>query len=151
MNHQTNKSILHVKNSRSKSHAHAKRGHKGKDCIYYDPDKKSCGNRSSGFYQQFCHHDFCDSKQYKTDTLSTYDDSYIELPQQASYHDTTQYRESLSNYLGTPSHIGYLQRADGEPRRHKARCKYYNKIAKSCTYYRRKCPRSAHCKMYTET
>lgn len=145
-----NKSVMHISRSASKSNKHSKRGKKGKDCIYYQDDTQSCNNEMSGYYHQLCHHDYCHGKQYIADDLSHYDDTYIQLPQRASYHDTTNYRESLSQYIGTPAHVGYLRRKDGEPRRHMSRCTHLQKPTKWCKVRKDKCIGSSHCNDYMD-
>lgn len=53
-----------------------------------------------------------------------------------------------------PWHIGFAKKEENDPRRHKARCIYYeNKICKCrelMPYKGRRCPGSSHCDYYTE-
>ena len=48
----------------------------------------------------------------------------------------------------TPWHVGFAKKEEDDPRRHKARCIYYN--VGNCKYKGGKCSGSAHCKRYSE-
>lgn len=152
--HQPNHSVMHISNSRSKSNKHAKRGVKGRDCIFFNADKHTCDNELSLFYRTFCNHDHCNKRIYKNANqqdksgLSPYDEDYIQLPSQAGRHDATTEYIAISRNIGTPCHIGYLK-SDGV-RRHKSRCIYYRKDNKHCTLTFTKCKGSSHCNKYTE-
>ena len=56
----------------------------------------------------------------------------------------------------SPWHIGYTKKKENDPRRHKARCIYYDNKTKICisaksSYCGVKCGGSAHCGAYRET
>lgn len=53
----------------------------------------------------------------------------------------------LGDLTGSPWHVEKFTRAEGDDRRHRSRCKYYND--KGCDYYGR-CKGSAHCDIYKE-
>lgn len=42
-------------------------------------------------------------------------------------HNPEPERKSLNERIGTPSHVSYLKMSEGDTRRHKARCKEYDK------------------------
>lgn len=48
----------------------------------------------------------------------------------------------------TPWHVGFAKKKEDDPRRHKARCRYYEEG--KCMRYNMKCCGSAHCKEYKE-
>lgn len=53
----------------------------------------------------------------------------------------------------TPWHIGFIKKDESDPRRHKARCFYYQNGECHCvrsSYYTLKCPGSSHCSRYRE-
>ncbi|TCT14592.1 hypothetical protein EDC18_10573 [Natranaerovirga pectinivora] len=55
----------------------------------------------------------------------------------------------------TPWHIGYAVKEEDDPRRHRARCVYYDNSNKKCIthksrYFMVKCGGSAHCNYYSE-
>lgn len=53
----------------------------------------------------------------------------------------------------TPWHIGFVKKDESDPRRHKARCFYYQRGECHCTksaYYTSRCPGSSHCSKYIE-
>lgn len=52
------------------------------------------------------------------------------------------------NLTGTPWHIEKMVREEGDPRRHRSRCRFFRKADAYCTSQRRKCPGSAHCSRY---
>lgn len=137
--------ILYIKNSKNKSNKHVKRGRKGKDCIYFNENKLTCSNKNHYRYNNFCVSDDCLSFKQK---LSPYDDTYIPLPNKSSIHESDNRFIGMSKNIGTPVHGEYLK-SDGY-RRHKARCIYYNKKTKSCTWFSHKCIGSSHCNKYQE-
>ena len=141
-------SILHVKNSRSKSVKHIKRGRKGKDCVYFNTDKLSCDNIRSPYHKQFCKLCSLFTPVEKNNELSEYDENYIQLPHQAAIHESTTENIKLSRDIGTPVHVGYLKKTD--TRRHKARCIYIDKATKMCKWFMRKCTSSSRCEKYRE-
>lgn len=51
---------------------------------------------------------------------------------------------------GTPWHIEKMTREEGDPRRHRARCRFFRKKDSYCTLHKRKCSGSAHCSRYKE-
>lgn len=141
--------IIHIKNSKSKSNKHIKRGKKGKDCIYFNDKKLTCKNRNSGYYNKFCRSDECNNYlSVIKQTLSQYDDSYIQLPIQSGTHEKTNEYIAVSKNIGTPCHVGYLK--NNGVRRHKAKCIYYDKIKKFCKLCLYKCVGSSHCENYKE-
>ncbi|WP_312045138.1 hypothetical protein [Anaerotignum sp.] len=144
--------IITIKNSKSKSNKHVKRGEKGKDCIYFNDEKLTCDNRFSGYYRQFCQLSYCGRfkpKESKVNNeLSDYDESYIQPPDKASVHEFTNEYIGLSKNIGTPCHIDYLKSKGC--RRHRARCIYYDKIKKFCGWFMTKCTGSSHCDKYKE-
>ena len=81
-------------------------------------------------------------------TLSEYDESYIQLPDQAAIHESTMESIKLSKDIGTPVHLSYLKKNDD--RRHKARCIYIDKATKMCKWFMRKCTSSSRCDKYRE-
>ena len=53
----------------------------------------------------------------------------------------------------TPWHISFVKKDESDPRRHKARCFYYQQGECHCVksaYYTSRCPGSSHCNKYTE-
>lgn len=44
-------SVMYIKNSKSKNNKRVKRGRKGKDCMHYNKEKKTC-NRTKSFVNQ---------------------------------------------------------------------------------------------------
>lgn len=154
-----NKSILHVKRSKSKSYKHKKRGRKGINCIWFNPDKATCNCNISGRYNKFCKSDNCnnykaikeqeENKKNVKSNLSPYDENYIIKPYKASIHESDNKFIGISKSIGTPVHGEYLKNKDGI-RRHKARCINYNKVDKSCRILNNKCIGSSHCNYYDE-
>lgn len=140
------KSILHVKNSKSKSYKHKKQGRLGKDCIYYNKEKQTCNNRMNLMYNIFCKSDNC--KYYKKKKSEKENDVFAPLPIQAGTHERTNEYIAVSRNIGTPCHVGYMK--SNEPRRHKARCIYYDKESKKCRHYLYKCIGSSKCEKYKE-
>lgn len=149
----SNKSILYIKKSKSKTNKHKKRGNIGKDCIYYNHDKLSCDCSLSPYNHTLCK--MCD--YFKTNNSNNKDNIifenkvYITKPEQAGIHDL--YKERLSKNIGTPVHTEYLLKNKFDKRRHKARCIYYNKNDKLCycgksNVYMLKCNTSTHCIYY---
>lgn len=57
-------------------------------------------------------------------------------------------RNNISQMEGTSWHVGYIKMSENDTKRHKSRCKYYNK--EECDYYNYKCPGSSHCSQYRE-
>ena len=56
----------------------------------------------------------------------------------------------LSRMTGTPWHVNRFTREEGDKRRHKSRCKFYNKASGFCRKRHHECRGSAHCKYYDE-
>ena len=52
-------SINRIKNSKSKSIKHVKRGRKGKDCIYFNHEKLTCLHPLSPYHNCFCNSKEC--------------------------------------------------------------------------------------------
>lgn len=146
--------IITIKNSKSKSNRHTKRGLKGKDCIYFNEEKQTCLNRLSGYYRRFCMPNYCGKFKPKEDKmkhncgLSKYNENHIPLPDKASVHESTNEYIGLSKNIGTPCHVSYLK-SEGR-RRHKARCIYYDKVSKFCDWFMTKCTGASHCDKYKE-
>lgn len=147
-----NKSVIHIKNSKSKSNKHIKRGRKGKDCIFFDGINLTCGNGRLMSYNQFCKSESC--KDFKSRNvivqqgLSGYDDTHMQLPTQQGTHEKTNEYIAVSKNIGIPCHVGYLK--DDGYRRHKARCIYYDKVKKFCEWFMMKCTGSSKCDRYEE-
>lgn len=57
---------------------------------------------------------------------------------------------SVKRMQGTPWHIEKITRAEGDERRHRSRCKYYDKREKFCEKRNGRCIGSAHCEEYKE-
>ena len=55
---------------------------------------------------------------------------------------------SISQLTGTPWHKERVHRAEGDDRRYKGRCKYFNYESESCSKAAGKCHGSAHCDYY---
>lgn len=55
---------------------------------------------------------------------------------------------SISRLTGTPWHTEQMHRSEGDERRYKGRCKYYNYQGGRCIYRCQKCSGSAHCDYY---
>ena len=51
---------------------------------------------------------------------------------------------------GTPWHVEKMHRAEGDNKRHRSRCVYYNAETKQCSKLHIKCFGSAHCTSYRE-
>lgn len=126
------------------------KGQYKKRCLYYDKNSQMCTNKK-------CHTSYCttarnctcyEEKEVTYKTLSDYDDTYIQLPDQAGTHERTNEYIAVSKAIGTPCHVGYMKNP-GE-RRHKARCIYYDKSNKQCKYYKFKCIGSSRCEKYEE-
>lgn len=145
--------VLHIKNSRNKSYKHIKRGRKGKDCIYYCKEMKSCNNKNSMYYMKFCKSDNCKYYTiYEKNKINT-NDIIVEKPLQMGIHERTNEYIVISKNIGTPVHVGYLHKTDR--RRHKTKCIYYSKLDKlckcvKCQYYNIKCSSSSSCIWYIE-
>ena len=56
----------------------------------------------------------------------------------------------VSKMTGTPWHVERFIREDGDDRRHRSRCIYYQKSDAHCNQYSGKCRGSAHCAYYRE-
>lgn len=56
----------------------------------------------------------------------------------------------LNKMSGTPWHIEKMHRKDGDDRRHRSRCIYYEALGQSCKKRMLKCMGSAHCPHYKE-
>lgn len=154
-------SINRIKNSKSKSIKHVKRGRKGKDCIYFNHEKLTCLHPLSPYHNCFCNSKECGFYKNKSpskkpslnhcqnrDDLSEFDRNYLPQNQQSGTHERTNEYITLSKSIGTPVHVGYLK-SDGQ-RRHKSRCIYYKKDKKYCIIKSMKCPGSSKCEKYTE-
>lgn len=138
--------ILKIKNSKSKSYKHTKRGRKGKECIYYNKEKQTCNNKMSLSYNTFCKSDNC--KYYIKKKIEKENDILVPLPNQAGIHERNNEYIAVSRNIGTPCHVGYMKSNDA--RRHKSRCIYYDKVSKTCKYYLFKCIGSSKCEKYQE-
>lgn len=98
-----------------------------------------------------------DKGRSKGDGRDNRDDAYIPIPRQAGYKAYTRGDGGkLSRDIGTPSHVGYIRRKDGDDRRHKARCIWLDKgsgICRCgrCISYMYKCSGAAHCVGYMES
>lgn len=138
-------STLYIYNN----HNEGKRKDK-RSCAYYDCNSEKCKNDK-------CHVNICTSAAgcsvYKKkdkiikNSLSEYDETYVERPAQSGIHDN-KYVHRMSKNIGTNVHEEYIK-SDGV-RRHKARCVYYDKVKKMCKYLFAKCCGSSHCKRYKE-
>ncbi len=136
--------VLHIKNSKSKAYKHKKQGRIGKNCKYYNDEKCTCILS----YKSFCKSDNCNCYKEKEHKIIKSDDDIVPLPMQAGTHERTNEYIKISKNIGTPCHVGYMKST--EPRRHKARCIYYEKESKKCTYYLYKCVGSSRCEKYHE-
>ena len=56
----------------------------------------------------------------------------------------------VNRLTGIPWHIERYTREDGDDRRHRSRCIYYQKSDTYCSHVVGKCCGSAHCSYYTE-
>ena len=54
----------------------------------------------------------------------------------------------LSDLYGEPWHIEHYHREEGDEKRHRSKCCYYNKETKYCSYYLSKCYGASHCNYY---
>ena len=97
-------------------------------------------------YNTFCKSDSC--KYYKKNKIEKENDIFVTLPIQAGTHERTNEYIAVSRNIGTPCHVGYMK--SNEPRRHKARCIYYDKESKKCRHYLYKCIGSSKCEKYKE-
>ncbi len=57
---------------------------------------------------------------------------------------------TLRKMEGTPSHIEYLRKEEGDERRDRRRCVKFRKEGTYCSVYCEKCHGSAHCPYYNE-
>ena len=55
----------------------------------------------------------------------------------------------INRLTGTPWHVDRFARKEGDPRRHRSRCAYYDPEEKRCCF-RARCIGSAHCSSYKE-
>lgn len=51
----------------------------------------------------------------------------------------------VNRMVGAPWHVERFERQEDDPRRHRSRCKYYNKTTKHCVKRNGKCIGAAHC------
>lgn len=114
-----------------------KRQHKRK-CMYYDADTEYCNNTRCSKVVCITAHNCTGYKRVKDnikkkDTLSPYDENYIQLPYKAGIHEPDNRFISMSRNIGTPMHGEYLK-SDGI-RRHKTRCIHYIKNRKMCEWF----------------
>lgn len=137
-------SVMHIKNSKSKDNKHIKRGRKGKDCIHYNKEKKTCNRVKSFCRSSECIH----FKTKKEKQKLKKNGAFVPLPYQAGIHERTNEYIAISKNIGTPCHVGYMK--SNEPRRHKTRCIYYQKENKMCKHYLYKCVGSSRCEKYQE-
>lgn len=56
----------------------------------------------------------------------------------------------IEDLTSTPWHIERMHRQDGDKRRHRSNCKYYNKGIRQCEYRVSNCIGSAHCSYYED-
>lgn len=56
----------------------------------------------------------------------------------------------IEDLTSTPWHIERMHRQDGDKRRHRSNCKYYNKGNRRCEYRVSNCIGSAHCSYYED-
>ena len=56
----------------------------------------------------------------------------------------------INRMVGTPWHIERYERQKDDPRRHRSRCKHFERNKKSCYKRNGKCIGSAHCLEYEE-
>lgn len=86
---------------------------------------------------------------------------YQNNPMDFRFSKDTSTQQSIPEYnnlnqrMGTPSHIEYLKMADGDKRRHRARCVEYDKKKEVCMcvkspYFTMRCGGASHCKYYSE-
>ena len=64
-------SINRIKNSKSKSIKHVKRGRKGKDCIYFNHEKLTCLHPLSPYHNCFCNSKECGFYKDKSPSKKT--------------------------------------------------------------------------------
>lgn len=57
---------------------------------------------------------------------------------------------SLNRFTGSPWHVGKWTRKNGDPRRHRSRCKYYSRCSNHCSKINSNCFGTAHCQYYKE-
>lgn len=137
-------SVMYIKNSKSKNNKHIKRGRKGKDCMHYNKEKKTCNRTKS-----FCKSNGCEHfKTKKEKRKPNGNNVFVPLPQKVGTHEKTNEYIGISRNIGTPCHVGYIK--SNEPRRHKSRCIYYKKDTKFCNWYKYKCVGSSQCEEYEE-
>lgn len=53
-------------------------------------------------------------------------------------------------FSGSPWHISHLHMAEGDTRRHRSRCAYYDRETKRCSAYCSGCLGASHCGPYRE-
>ena len=128
-----------------------KRQHK-RSCVYYDVDTELCKNNNCSKSVCTTAHNCTGYKRKEKkvikSNLSSYDESYIQKPNKAGIHERNTFVSGMSRNIGTVVHEGFLK-SDGK-RRHKARCIYYDKVGKICSFVVSKCIGSSHCKNYKE-
>lgn len=56
----------------------------------------------------------------------------------------------LNQFTGSPWHKEKMVREDGDPRRHRGKCKFYNKETRYCAAISSNCFGAAHCGYYKE-
>lgn len=121
-----------------------------KDCAYYNSNVYTCSKKDVNCNQcqgiSNCSM-FRQRKQENNDKreLRFANDEYIEKPKMASIQ-TSQCDGTYSRLADTPMHIAYIK--NKTERRHKAKCKYYNKSNKFCKWKGFRCPGSAQCNKY---
>ena len=54
----------------------------------------------------------------------------------------------INRMTGTPWHLEQVHREDGDARRYKGRCQYYDYNGNYCSYFCGRCRGSAHCDHY---
>jgi len=59
-------------------------------------------------------------------------------------------KKDVSGLQGTPWHVERFHREEGDPRRHRSRCKHYNKEEKRCVLRGYNCYGAGHCDLYAE-
>lgn len=57
---------------------------------------------------------------------------------------------SLNRFTGSPWHVDKWTRDDGEPRRHRSKCRYHSANTNHCSQINSNCFGSAHCQYYKE-
>lgn len=91
-------SVMYIKNSKSKNNKRVKRGRKGKDCMHYNKEKKTC-NRTKSFVNQM---DVSTLKLKKEKRKPKGNNVFVPLPQQVGTHECTNEYIAVSKNIGTP-------------------------------------------------